>query len=99
HRLSPGAIDRHESEQPLFNRVAVMFKCCVTLTMPRAIGVLLPNRFGCWRPHDPDLIIANVDGGSGRIADRIVKPRCETIVLAIASSDKFGARLRKQSPE
>src|ERR1700758_41129 len=81
HRLPPGVIDRHESEQPLFDRVAVVLKRCVTLTMPRAIGVLLPNRLGCWRPHDTDLIIANINGGSGRIADWIVKPRREAIVL------------------
>src|SRR5438093_2803615 len=37
HRLPAGIIDRHESEQPLFDRVAVMFKCGVTLTMPRTI--------------------------------------------------------------
>src|SRR4029453_2219153 len=72
HRLSPGIIDRHESEQPLFDRVAVVFKCGVTLTMPRTIRILLSNRFGRWGPHDSDLIVADVDCGSGRIADRIV---------------------------
>src|SRR6058998_357905 len=91
HRQTANVIQRHESEQPLFDRMAVVFKRCVSLTMPRAIGVLLPNRFGRWRPHDADLIIADVDGGSGRIADRIVEPRRETIVLAIAAPDKFGA--------
>src|SRR5207249_8954699 len=91
HRLPPCIIDRHESEQPLFDRMAVVFKRCVTLTMPRAIGVLLPNRLGCGRPHDADLIVADVDCGSGRIADRIVKPRRETIVLAIAAPDTFPA--------
>ena len=99
HRLSPGIIDRHESEQPLFDRMAVMFKRCVTLTMPRAIRVLLSNRFGCWRPHGADLIIADVDGGSGRIADRIVEPRRETIVLAIAAPDTFRAGLGNQCAE
>src|SRR6266705_2331683 len=99
HRLPSCIIDRHESEQPLFDRVAVVFKCGVTLTMPRAIGVRLPNRLGCWRPHDPDLIIANVNGGSGWIADRIVEPRRETIVLAIAAPDKFGAGLGNQCAE
>src|SRR6266487_2900267 len=93
HWLSPGIIDRHKGEQPLFDCMAVMFKRCVTLTMPCAIGVFLPNRFGCWRPDDADLIIADVDGGSGRITDRIVEPRRETIVLAIAGPDKFGAGL------
>src|SRR5207249_7832882 len=69
NRLPSGVINRHEGEQPLFDRVAVVFKRCVTLTMPRAIGVLLPDRLGCWRPDDADLIVADVDGGSGRIAD------------------------------
>src|SRR4029077_15366784 len=46
HRQTAGIIDRHESEQLLFDRMAVVFKRCVTLTMPRAIGVLLPNRLG-----------------------------------------------------
>src|SRR6266702_1732395 len=99
HRISPGIIDRHEREQPLFDRMAVMFKRCVTLTMPRAIGVLLPNWFGCWRPNDADLIIADVDGGSGWIADRIVEPRRKTIVLAIAAPDTFGAGLGNQCAE
>src|SRR5512132_1279069 len=99
HRLSPGVIDRHEGEQPLFDRMAVMFKRCVTLTMPRAIRVLLSNRFGCWGPHGADLIITDIDGGSRRIADRIVEPRRETIVLAIAAADKFGARFRNQCTE
>src|SRR6478736_10491625 len=99
HRLSPGIIDRHKGEQPLFDRMAVMFKRCVTLTMPRTIRVLLSNRFGCWRPHGADLVVTNVDGGSGRIADRIVEPRCETIVLAIAAPDTFGARLGNQCAE
>src|SRR5712675_249106 len=79
--------------------MAVMFKRCVTLTMPRAIRVLLSNRFGCWGPHGADLVVTDVDGGSGRIADRIVKPRRETIVLAIAAPDTFGARLGNQCPE
>src|SRR6476659_7373252 len=79
--------------------MAVMFKRCVTLTMPRTIRVLLSNRFGCWRPHGADLVVTNVDGGSGRIADRIVEPRRETIVLAIAAPDTFGARLGNQCPE
>src|SRR5215470_3929191 len=99
HRLSPRIIDRHESEQPLFYRVAIMFKRCVTLTMSRAIRVLLPNRFGCWGPHGANLVIADVDGGSGRIADRIVEPWRETIVLAIAAPDKFGARRGNQCAE
>src|ERR1043166_5525553 len=73
HRLSSSIIDRHKSEQPLFDRVAVVFKCGVTLTMPCAIGILLPNRLGRWRPHDTDLIIANINGGSRRIAERIVE--------------------------
>src|SRR6266536_6256829 len=79
--------------------MAVMFKRCVTLTMPRAIGVLLPNWFGCWRPNDADLIVADVDCGSGWIADRIVKPRRETIVLAIAAPDTFRAGLGNQCAE
>src|SRR4249920_1251725 len=79
--------------------MAVMFKRCVTLTMPRTIRVLLSNRFGCWRPHGADLVVTNVDGGSGRIADRIVEPRSETIVLAIATPDTFGARLGNQCAE
>src|SRR4030095_1905760 len=99
HRLPPGIIDRHESEQPLFDRVTVVFKCGVTLTMPRAIRVRLPNRLGCWRPHDTDLIIANINGGYGRIADRIVEPRRETIVLAIAAPDTFRAGLGNQCAE
>src|SRR6476620_12451770 len=93
HRLSPGIIDRHEGEQPLFDCMAVMFERCVTLTMPRAIRVLLSNRFGCWGPHGANLVVTDVDGGSGRIADRIVVPRRETIVLAIAPPDTFGAGL------
>src|SRR5213083_988684 len=96
HRFSPGIIDRHEGEQPLFDRMAVMLKRCVTLTMPRAIRVRLSNRFGCWGPHSADLVITDVDGGSGRITDRIVEPRRETIVLAIAAPDTFGARLGNQ---
>src|SRR6266478_5711005 len=36
NRLSPGIIDRHEGEQMLFDRVAVMFERSITLTMPRA---------------------------------------------------------------
>src|SRR6476661_8713029 len=99
HRLSPRIIDRHEREQPLFYRVAVMFKRCVTLTMPRTIRVLLSNRFGCWGPHGADLVVTDVDGGSGRIADRIVKPRRETIVLAIAAPDTFRAGLGNQCAE
>src|ERR1700745_3006949 len=79
--------------------MAVVFKGCVTLPMPRAIGVLLSNRFRGWRPHDTDLIISNVNCGSGRIADRIVEPRRETIVLAIAAPDTFRAGLGNQSAE
>src|SRR5207247_9536960 len=67
--------------------------------MPRAIGVLLPNRFRGWRPPEPDLIISDVDGGAGRIADRIVKPRRETIVLAIAAPDTFCAGFANQCAE
>src|SRR6478609_9843955 len=96
HRLSPGIIDRHKGKQPLFDRMAVMFKRCVTLTMPRTIRVLLSNRFGYRRPHCADLVVTDVDGGSGRIANRIVEPRRETIVLAIAAPDTFGARLGNQ---
>src|SRR4029077_17410374 len=99
HRLSAGIIDRHEGEQPLFDRMAVMFERCVTLTMPRAIRVLLSNRFGYWGPHGADLIVTDVYGGSGRIADRIVEPRRETIVLAIPAPNTFGARFRNQCPE
>src|SRR5213593_3600579 len=99
HRLSPGIIDRHESEQSLFDRVAVVLKRGVTLTMPRAIGVRLPNRFGRGRPHDAYLLIADVDGGSGRIADRIVEPRRETIVLAITAPDTFCAGFGNQCAE
>src|SRR4029077_2812048 len=90
---------RHESEQTLFDRMAVMFKRCVTLTVPRTICVLFSNRFGCWRPHGADLVVADVDGGSGWIADRIVEPRRETIVLTIAAPDTFGARFGNQCPE
>src|SRR4029450_13157607 len=99
HRLSPGIIDRHEREQLLFDRMAVMFKRCVTLTMPRAIRVFLSNRFGCWGPHGAKLVVTDVDGGSGRIGDRIVEPWRETIVLAIAAPDKFSAGLGNQCPE
>ncbi len=79
--------------------MAVMFKRCVTLTMPRTIRVLLSNRFGCWGPHGADLVVTDVDGGSGRIADRIVEPRRETIVLAIAAPDTFRAGLGNQCAE
>src|SRR4029453_19351146 len=96
HRLSPGIIDRHEAQQPLFDRMAVMLEGCVTLTMSGAIRVLLANRFGCWGPHGAYLIITDVDSGSGRIADRIVEPGGETIVLAIAAPDTLSARLGKQ---
>src|SRR5213593_922045 len=99
HRLPPSIIDRHEGEQLLFDCVAVVFKQCVALTMSRAIGILLPNRFGCRRPDDTDLIIANVDGGSGWIGDGIVEPRRETIVLAIAAPDTFRAGLGNQCAE
>src|SRR4029450_11054413 len=77
HRLPPAIIDRHESEQPLFDRMAVMFKRCVTLTVPRTIRVILSNRFGCWGPHGAELVVTDIDGGSGRIADRIIEPRRE----------------------
>src|SRR5882724_13355151 len=99
HRLSSGIIEWHEGEQPLFDCMAVMLKRCVTLTMPRPIRILLSNRFGCWGPHGAYFVITDVDGGSGRIADRIVEPWRETIVLAIAAPDKFGARLGNQCPE
>src|SRR5205823_6509409 len=99
HRLSPGMIDRHEGEQPLFDRMAVVFKCGVTLTMPRTIRVLLSNRFGCWGPHGADLVIANINGGSGRIADRIVEPWRKTIVLTIAAPDTFRAGFGNQCAE
>src|SRR6267142_119916 len=99
HRLSPGIIDWHEGEQPLFDCMAVMLKRCVTLTMPCPIRILLSNRFGCWGPHGAYFVITDVDGGSGRIADRIVEPWRETIVLAVAAPDKFGARLGNQCPE
>src|SRR5205823_2380075 len=68
-------------------------------TMQRAIGVLLTKWFMGWRPHVTDLIISDVDGGSGRIADRIVKPRRETIVLAIAAPDTFCAGFGNQCAE
>src|SRR5206468_1853944 len=99
HRHGAGVINRYEGEKLLFDRVAVVFKCCVTLTMPRAIGVLLPDRLGRGRPHDADVIIADVDGGPGRIGDRIVEPWRKTIVLAIAAPDKFGARLGNKRAE
>src|SRR6266404_6394514 len=99
HRLSPGIIDWHEGEQPLFDCMAVMLKRCVTLTMPRPIRILLSNRFGCWGPHGAYFVITDVDGGSGRIADRNVEPWRETIVLAIAAPDKFGARLGNKRTE
>src|SRR4029077_2764907 len=98
-RLSPAIIDRHEGEQLLFDRMAVVFKYCIALTVSRTICVLLPNRLGCRRPHDTDLIIANVDGGSGWIGDGIVKPRRETIILAIAAPDAFRAGLGNQCAE
>src|SRR6478672_3067605 len=79
--------------------MAVMLKGCVTLTMPRAIRVLLSNRFGCWRPHGADLVVTDVDGSAGRIADRIVEPRRETIVLTIAAPDTFRAGLGNQCAE
>src|SRR6266436_4038494 len=63
------------------------------MTMPRAIGILLSDRLWRGRPHDANVIIADVDGGPGRIGNRIVEPRREAIVLAIATPDKFGARL------
>ncbi len=99
HRQAAGIIDRHEGEQPLFDRVAVVFKGCVTLPMSRAIGVLLPDRLGRGRPNDADVVIADVDSRPGRIGDRIVKPRCEAIVLAISAPDKFGARLGNKRAE
>src|SRR4030095_3385427 len=99
YRLSPGIIDRHEGEQSLFDRMAVVFKRGVTLTMPRAIRVLLSNRFGCWRPHGADLIVAHVNGGSGWIEDRSVEPRREAIVLTIAAPNTFRARLGNQCAE
>ena len=61
--------------------------------MPRAIGVLFSDRLGRGRPNDADIVIADVDGGPGRIGDRIVEPRREPIVLAIAAPYKFGAGL------
>ncbi len=84
-------VDRHEGEQVLFDGVAVVFKCCVTMTMPRTIGILLPDRLGCGRPRDANVIIADVDGGPGRIGDWIVEPRREAIILAIATPDTFAA--------
>src|SRR5207253_5053879 len=79
--------------------MAVVFKCCVTMTMPRAIGVLFPDRLGRGRPHDSDVIIADVDGSSEYIGDRVVEPRREPIVLAIATPNKFGARLGNKCAE
>src|SRR5690348_17204508 len=99
HRLSPAVIERHKREQPLFDSMAVMFKHCVTLAVPRTIGILLSNRFGCWRPDCADFIVTNVNGGTWRIAYRIVEPRRETIVLAVATPDTFGARLGNQCAE
>src|SRR4030095_13950714 len=99
HRLSPGIIDRHEREQPLFDRMTVMFKRCVTVSVPRTIRVILANLFGCWGPYGTELVFTDVNGGPGRIADRIVEPWCETIVLAIAAPDKFSARLGNQCTE
>src|SRR4029453_4443303 len=79
--------------------MAVVFKCGVTLTMPRTIRILLSNRFGCWGPHGADLVIANINGGSGRIADRIVEPRRKTIVLTIAAPETFRAGFGNQCAE
>src|SRR6266581_9399228 len=67
--------------------------------MPRAIGVLLPDRLRRGRPNDADVVIADVDGRPGRIGNRIVKPRREAIVLAIAAPDKFGAGLGNKRAE
>src|SRR6266513_94962 len=67
--------------------------------MLRAIGVLLPDRLRRGRPNDADVVIADVDGRPGRIGDRIVKPRRDSIVLAIAAPDKFGAGLGDKRAE
>src|SRR5207247_10445203 len=76
--------------------MAVVFKDCITLPMPCAIGIPLPDWLRRGRPNDTDVIISDVNGGPERIADRAVEPRREAIVLAIAASDKIGARLRNQ---
>src|SRR5207247_8356540 len=79
--------------------MAIVFKGCVTLPMPGAIGITLPNRLGCGRPNGAYVIIADVNRGPRRIGDRVVEPRSEAIVLAVAAPDKIGARLRNQRAE
>src|SRR6266496_4411875 len=73
--------------------MAVVFKGCVTLPMPCAIGIRLPNGLGHGRPNDGDIFIADVNSNAGRIGARVIATWREAIGLAVVALDNISARL------
>ena len=99
HRQSACGIDRHDDDQLLLDRVAVMFENRIALTVSCAVSILLADRQRRRGPEDAEVVVANVNRGAGRIGDRIVEPRREAIALAITVPGESRARLGDERAE
>ncbi len=77
-----------------------MLEAAVTEAMADDIGTRrLANGQRSCGPKIPGVFVANVDGLRGGIADGIVRPRCELILLRVQRPCAAAAVRRRQKPE
>src|SRR5262249_15270592 len=97
--MSAAGIHRHEHQQFLLDGMTIVLEDRVALPMPRAIRIHLPARRWSRRPECAEVVIPNVDGAAGRIAQRIVRPRSEAMTLAVATPREASTRFRNERAE
>ena len=95
-----GIADRHELQQVECNAVRGIFETAVTLAVVNGVGrVFFADRQGCGTPEFAAVFVAQIDRLARRIANRIVRPWCQQILLAVQGPSEAGAAGGGQKPE
>src|SRR5215813_183363 len=90
---------RHELEQVERDAPTVVLESTVALAVPDHVGPVVPKRKRCGSPDLVARLVAKENRFAGRVAHRVVGPRRQLVLPAVAGPGVTGARLGGEETE
>ena len=94
-----GILARNEYEQLRPDSAMLMLETAVPLAVTDEVRAFVPDRQRRGAPDLPGLLVANEEGFSGQVPDRIVRPRRELVLTAVAPPRVAGPGFRHEAAE
>ena len=94
-----GLVHRHEDAEARRDLVARVLPCGVALAVPDGVRPAVAGRQRRGRPETAGVLVADEDGLARRIADRVVAPRRQPVVVTVFGPGEAQAGFRRGESE